>query len=151
MRQAATTVTVCLCFAVAAPARGGDGASDAAAGTIARATRLIDAKDYASATTLLEDLLLESGAEERPAILGILKQSYEVMATQAEAAGREREAAHYRDNLAILSASPPQRVPARASSTRVNRREAPQSPALTPDETDRKPRTEPSRAPKARS
>ena len=145
MRQAATAVTVCLCFAVAAPARGGDGASVSAAGTIGRGRRLIDARDYASATTLLEDLLLDSGAEERPVILGILKQSYEVMATQAEAAGRDREAAHYRDNLAILSASTPNRVPARASSTRANRREAPKSPALTPDETDRKPgdRTQP--------
>ncbi len=145
MRQAATAVTVCLCIAVAAPARGGDGAGVSAAGTIGRARRLIDARDYASATKLLEDLLLDSGAEERPVILGILKQAYEVMATQAEAAGRDREAAHYRDNLAILSARTPTRVPARASSTRAKGREAPRSPAPTPDETDRKPgdRTQP--------
>ena len=67
MRQAAITVTVCLCLLLAAPARGGDGAS-ASAGTIARARRLIDAKDYASATALLEDLLLEASAGERTVI-----------------------------------------------------------------------------------
>ena len=104
MRQAVTTVIVCICLVLATAARAGDAASEAT-GTIARALRLIDAKDYASATTLLEDLLLETKAKERAAILGILRQSYEVMAREAEAAGRDREAAHYRDNLAILGAS----------------------------------------------
>ena len=131
MRQAATTVTVCLCLFLASTARAGDGTS-ASAGTIDRARRLIEAKDYAAAATLMEDLLLEAGAGERPAILAILRQSYEVMAKDAEAAGRDRVAAHYRDNLAILNAAPPTREPARPASPRAKPAEKPRPPAKDP-------------------
>src|SRR5262249_27250338 len=82
-----------------------------AAGTIARARRLLDAQDYSSAASLLEDLLLESSAKERTEILGMLKQSYEVLAREAEAAGRAREAADYRENPAIIGASHPPSKP----------------------------------------
>jgi hypothetical protein len=104
MHHAVTTGIVCFCLVLAQAAPAGEGTSDAAA-TIAQALRLIDAKDYTAATTLLEDLLLEVKAKDRAKILGILRQSYEVMAREALAAGRDREAAHYRDNLAILGVS----------------------------------------------
>jgi Peptidase MA superfamily len=138
MRQAATTVTVCFCLVLASSARGGDRAS-AASDTIDRARRLIDAKDYASAATLLEDLLLEAGARERSVILAVLKQSYEALARQAEAAGRDREAAYYRDNLAILNTSPPARGPARTANANVKPPAKPPSPAITNDLTTQRP------------
>ena len=103
-QQAVTTVIACICLVIAPAARAGDAASETN-GTIARALRLIDAKDYTSATTLLEDLLLEAKPKERATILAILRRSYEVMAREAQAAGRDREAAHYRDNAAILGAA----------------------------------------------
>ena len=130
MRQAATTMTLCFCMVLASSARGTDDAG-AAAGTIDRARRLIDAKDNASAAALLEDLLLEAGARERPMILPLLRQSYEVLAHAAEAAGNEREAAYYRDNLAILNASPGAREPAREPKPSVKSPEKPRSPAPT--------------------
>ena len=64
-----------------------------AAGTIAQAKRLIEAKDYSQAATLLEDLLPEADAKERRSILDLLRQSYEAMAREAKAAGNDREAA----------------------------------------------------------
>ncbi len=130
MHQAVTTVIVCFCLALAPAAQAGDGASEAA-GTIARARRLIDAKDYASATMLLEDLLLEAKPKERATILGILRQSYEVMAKEAEAAGRDREAAHYRDNLAILAASKLAPEPAVPAGPAKPRTQAPPRPKST--------------------
>ena len=71
MHQVVTTVIVFSCLVVAPAAQARAGESEAAA-TIARVPRLIDAKDYASATTLLEDLLLETNARDRATILGIL-------------------------------------------------------------------------------
>ncbi len=132
MRQAATTVTVCFCLILASSAHGA-GADDAgaAAGTIDRARRLIEAKDNASAASLLEDLLLEAGARERPMILPLLRQSYEALAHEAEAAGNERKAAYYRDNLAILNANRGAREPAREPNARVKSPEKPRSPAPT--------------------
>lgn len=137
MRKAVTTVIVCICLGLASAARAGDAASEAA-GTIARARRLVDAKDYASATTLLEDLLLEAPARERSAVLGILRQCYEVMAREAESAGRDREAAHYRDNLAILGADQPAREPARPANPRTKRTPGPESPPVTIDQAAQK-------------
>ncbi len=52
--------------------------------------------------TVLEDALLELPNKDRPAVLELLRQSYEVLARKADAAGRPQDAAHYRDNLAIL-------------------------------------------------
>ena len=130
MRQAATTVTVCFCLVLvsSAHAHGADDAG-AAAGKIDRARRLIEAKDHASAAALLEDLLPEAGARERPVILPLLRQSYEVLAHGAEAAGNEREAAYYRDNLAILNASRGAREPAGEPKPPVKSPEKPRSPA----------------------
>ena len=93
-----------LCLVAVASARA-DGPEATGTGPIARARRLIEAGDHAAALTVLEDAVLEAQGGERPAILDLLRQSYEVMARRAEASGRIRDAAHYRDNLAILNRS----------------------------------------------
>jgi len=122
MRQAVTTVIVGIVLALAPPTRAGDGRI-APTGSIAQARRLIDAKDYASATTVLEDLLLEAESQDKPAIVDLLRKSYAAMARQAQAEGRERDAAHYRDNLAILDQGHPGTIPSR--STEQSRKERP--------------------------
>jgi hypothetical protein len=101
MRQAVTTIVVGLCLVLAQPVGGGT-TPRSGAGPIDKARRLLEAGDHAAALTVLEDALLESPSQDRPAILGLLRDSYEVLARKAEAAGRTRDAAYYRDNLAIL-------------------------------------------------
>jgi len=101
MRQAVTTMIVGISLALAPLARAGGAGTDAT-GSIAQARRLIEAKDHAAAMIVLEDLLLEAEAKEKPAIVDLLRQTYAELARQAHLSGRERDAAHYRDNLAIL-------------------------------------------------
>ena len=101
MRQAVTTTIVGLLLGLSPLTRAEGGGTDAT-GSIAQARRLIEAKDHASAMIVLEDLLLEAHAKDKPAIVDLLRQSYKVLARQAEEAGRDGDAAHYRDNLAIL-------------------------------------------------
>ncbi|MFI5460635.1 MAG: peptidase MA family metallohydrolase [Isosphaerales bacterium] len=122
MRQAVTTMIVGILLALAPLTRAGDGGTDAT-GSIAQARRLIEAKDHASATMVLEDLLLEARAKDKAAILDLLRQSYTVLARQAQGAGRERDAAHYRDNLAILDQGHPGTIP--AESTEQSRKQTP--------------------------
>ena len=104
MRQAVTTMILGVSLALVLSGRSRGDGTDVAA-TIDRARRLIQANDHSSAITFLEEALLEAQAKDRSAILDLLRQSYEVMARQAEASGRSRDAAHYRDNLAILNRS----------------------------------------------
>ena len=80
--------------------------------SIAQAERLIAANSHAAAVVLLEDLLADVEPKKRPAILELLKKSYDVLAREAKAAGRDREAAHYRDNLAIIEQSRDATTPA---------------------------------------
>ncbi len=87
MRQAVTTIGVGLFLVLAQPVGGGT-APGTGVGPIDQARRLIEAGDHASALTVLEDALLESPSQDRPTILGLLRQSYEVLARKAEAAGR---------------------------------------------------------------
>ncbi len=101
MRQALTKIAVALGLVLASPARGDNPPADGEA-PIARARRLIQAGDRPAAVTLLEDALIDGPAGDRPAALDLLRQSYEVMAREAEASGRADDAARYRDNLAIL-------------------------------------------------
>jgi hypothetical protein len=102
MRQAVTTMIAGISLAlVPLPAHAASGDS-AATGSIAQARRLIEAKDHAAAMVVLEDLLIEADAKDKTVILDLLGQTYSVLAQQAQAAGRERDAAHYRDNLDIL-------------------------------------------------
>jgi hypothetical protein len=106
MRQAIAKMMVGLCVVVIAPARGEDNRSPAAGETpIARARRLIQAGDRNAAVDLLEEALIDGPAGDRPAILELLRQSYQAMARDAESAGRAADAAHYRDNLSILERS----------------------------------------------
>jgi hypothetical protein len=89
-----------------------DPVTDAAA-SIAQARRLIDARDYASASTLLEDLLPASDPADTSAILDLLRKSYEALAREAKAAGREREEARFQENLAIIAKLPAKAAPAK--------------------------------------
>jgi len=126
MRQAVTTMIVGIFLSLAPFTRAGGGGIDGT-GSIAQARRLIDAKDYTSATIVLEDLLLEAEPKDKPAILDLLRQSYAAMARQAEAAGHERDAAHYRDNLAILDQGRPGTKP--SESTERSRTQRPDTQA----------------------
>jgi hypothetical protein len=120
MPQAVTTTFLVALLAFSPTTRAG-GEAPAATGSLAQARRLIEAKDFTSATTMLEDLLIEADASEKPAITGLLKQTYEALARQAQDAGRDRDAAHYRDNIAILEGTGPTSDPAQ-----------PTRPAITP-------------------
>jgi hypothetical protein len=106
MRQAVMTSSICLSLSlvVAATATAFGGGTDASS-AIAQARRLIEAKDHAAAMALLEDALLDADKKQKPAIVDLLKTTYEALAQKAESAGRKREAAHYRDNLAIIDRS----------------------------------------------
>jgi hypothetical protein len=105
MRKAAATLAVGCSFALLISTLS-HGAAFAAEGAVAQARRLIEAGDHAAAAALLEDALLETEAKDRPTIVQLLRQSYTLLAKRAEVAGRQREAAHYRDNLAILNRDP---------------------------------------------
>ena len=117
MRQPLTTIIVGLGLILATTARGGT-APVAGPEPISQARRLIEAGDHAAALTILEDALLEATAKDRPTILDLLRQSYEVLAKKAEASGKPRDAAHYRDNLAILGQSREPESPARPAEPR---------------------------------
>jgi hypothetical protein len=105
MPQAVTTTIVGAFLAFAfVPYAPGESAT--VVGSLAQARRLVEAKDYSSAMTVLEDLLIDAEGSEKPAITGLLKECYSELARQAEAAGKDRDAAHYRDNIAILDAPP---------------------------------------------
>ena len=101
MRQAVTKLILGLCLVLAPPGVG-QRRTGRGRGTDRPARRLIREGDRAAAVTLLEDTLAECPAADRPALLVLLRQSYEAMARQAEAAGRADDAAEYRDNLSIL-------------------------------------------------
>ena len=69
---------------------------------IAEARALLASHAPQKAATLLEDALAEAGPTDRAAIVELLRQSYRDLIAQSEAAGKSRETALYRDNLAIL-------------------------------------------------
>ena len=102
MRQAVTITIVGLSL-VLSPIAPVSARETDASGTIDRARRLIEAKDYSPATLLLEDLLAEADAKDRRSILELLRQSYEAMAREAKAAGNDRAAANFQDNIAIIN------------------------------------------------
>ncbi len=114
MRQAVTTVIMGISLVLAPLTRAGGAGTDAT-GSIAQARRLIEAKDFAAAMTVLEDLLIEAEAKEKPAIVDLLRQSYAELARQAQLSGRGRDAAHYRDNLAILDQGRPATPPSEST------------------------------------
>jgi len=135
MRHAVTTMILGVSLALVLSGRSRGDGTDVAA-TIDRARRLIQANDHSSAIAFLEEALLEAQAKDRSAILDLLRQSYEVIARQAEASGRSRDAAHYRDNLAILNRSRESSPPAKTSA------ELPKTP-LEPPKTPTRPKPVP--------
>jgi len=139
MRQAVTTMILGVSLALVLSGRSRGDGTDVAA-TIDRARRLIQANDHSSAIAFLEEALLDAQAKDRSAILDLLRQSYEVMARQAEASGRSRDAAHYRDNLAILNRSRESPPPPKTSA------ELPKTPLEPP-----KPLARPKSVPKGSS
>ena len=67
-----------------------------------RARERLAHNDAPGAAALLEAALPGTAANDRSALVGLLRQAYETAARQAEAAGKAEEAETYRDNLAIL-------------------------------------------------
>ena len=79
-------------------------APTATAGTpdaIEAARKKLAQQDGIAAAALLEDALPEAGPS-KDAVLILLQQAYDVAATQAQAAGRLKDAETYRENLKIL-------------------------------------------------
>jgi hypothetical protein len=91
---------------------------------LARARALLTREDGRAAAALLEAALPAATAELRAQVLRELRRAYELAATQAEAAGRDREAEAYRDNLRILT-----RTPRPKSTAEAGLPPAPQPPA----------------------
>jgi hypothetical protein len=143
MRHAVRTIFVVVFLAALAVKLAPASETDIAA-AIAQAKRLIDAKDYAPAVILLEDLLPETDAENKPAVLELLRKSYEVMAREAKAAGRDREAAHLLENLSIITAVPRSAPLVKPPEPKPRQPAAPQAPAPVPS-TPRAPIGSPSR------
>jgi hypothetical protein len=126
MRQAVQTMMVVLFLVLWSGAPVSAAATDAA-GTIAQAKRLVEARNYSQAATLLEDILAEADARQRRSILDLLHQSYEAMAREAKAAGNDREAAHFLDNVAIIDKTRgPAAAPAKSAEVK------PMPPAVAP-------------------
>jgi hypothetical protein len=124
MRQAKRTMFACVFLASLSVVQA-TGAGNDAAGTIAQAERLIKANDFSPAVALLEDLLAEAEPKVRPAILNLLRKSYDIMARDAKAAGRDREAAHYQDNLAIIEQCREVTTPPKPADPKTNKPAAP--------------------------
>jgi hypothetical protein len=74
-----------------------------AMGPVAEARKRIKAGNYAAAVPVLEDALATSPRTAQPEIFELLQQAYGELIKQAEAAGRSREAAHFRENLEIVA------------------------------------------------
>ena len=99
------------------------GAATGASEILDQARTLVANREYQKAAALLEEGLPGSPPADRGDMIGLLRQAYQNLINQAEASGKAREAAEYRDNLAIL-----EQVPARPS---VNA--ASPNPAHAPD------------------
>ena len=104
------------------------GAPTAASEILDKARTLVANREYQKAAAVLEEGLPASTADDRGEMVGLLRQAYQNLIKQAEASGNSREAAEYRDNLAIL-----EQAPAKASANSVQADPAhapPRSPAL---------------------
>ena len=84
------------------------GAATGASEILDQARTLVANREYQKAAALLEEGLPGSPPADRGDMIGLLRQAYQNLINQAEASGKAREAAEYRDNLAIL-----EQVPAR--------------------------------------
>lgn len=146
MRQA---LLIALTLTIVCLPRGSTGAATAAGApeVLQQARELLDAHEYQKAATILEDALPGSALSDRGAMIVLLRQSYRSLVSQAEAAGKVREAAEYRETLAILeqaSGTPegaaPQPVPAAPAAAVSATPRSPGIPAEPPSEIRRLPR-----------
>ena len=104
------------------------GAATGASEILDQARTLVANREYQKAAALLEEGLPGSPPADRGDMIGLLRQAYQNLIDQAEASGKAREAAEYRDNLAILDQSPAQPS---VNAARPNPAHAPDpSPAL---------------------
>lgn len=101
MRQA---LSIALTLTIVCIPRGsiGAGAATGAPEVLERARALLAGREYQKAATILEDALPGSAPSDRGVMILLLRQSYRSLVSQAEAAGKTREAAEYRETLAIL-------------------------------------------------
>ena len=67
-----------------------------------QARTLLTKGEYQQAAAIIEDALPTSAPGDRGAMIDLLRQTYRNLISQAEAAGKSREADEYRDNLAII-------------------------------------------------
>lgn len=82
------------------------GADPAEADVVAQARKLIADKDLRGAAEALEDALATVPADQRAAVVDLLRETYAKLVEDAKAAGNDREAAELAEDLAILEASP---------------------------------------------
>jgi hypothetical protein len=116
------------------------GAATAASEILEQARTLVANREYQKAAAVLEEGLLGSTTADRGEMVGLLRQAYQNLMKQAEASGKSREAAEYRDNLAILEHVPAK--PSASSARTLPAHVADTSPALpAPDPTDSRPKT----------
>ena len=78
------------------------GATPGGPEVLEQARLLVANHEYQKAATVLEEGLPGSAAADRAGMVSLLRQTYQNLIMQADTAGKAREAAEYRDNLAIL-------------------------------------------------
>ncbi|APW59568.1 peptidase MA family metallohydrolase [Paludisphaera borealis] len=105
MRQVFWILTLATAVVVAVP-QGSLKAAPGAKDAIAQARKQIASKNLKAAAVALEDALGDSRGDDRKAILDLLKQTYQSLIREAQAAGKTQEADLYTDDLAILEAQP---------------------------------------------
>ena len=82
------------------------GAATTASEILDQARSLVANREYQKAAAMLEEVLPGSTAADRGELIGLLRQAYQNLISQAEVSGKDREAEEYRDNLAILEQDP---------------------------------------------
>ncbi len=110
------------------------GAATAASEILDQARTLVANREYQKSAAVLEEGLSAATAAERGEMVGLLRQVYRNLINQAEASGKAREAAEYRDNLAILgqASGTPTANPGQADSAHILQSSpAPPAPAAT--------------------
>jgi hypothetical protein len=122
MRQA---ISIAVSLVVFSLPQGVSGAADDKAGTLNEARALVRGHDYARAVATLEDAIVEASPGDRAAMIELLRKCYQALMSEAEAAGKQQEAATYRDNLAILKPASEKRQPTDSSGARSS------TPAVT--------------------
>src|SRR4051794_20649936 len=85
------------------PAKAGTRPDDA----LVEAKKHLARQDYHKASLILEEALPDVKQADRGELINLLRLSYRNLIIQAEAAGKNLDAAVYRDNLAILGDDTP--------------------------------------------